>query len=712
MVNPSTANTIFTEIFPIITSKLPALTAYKLIISGSDENTIGGKLAYQLKNRMKGHCAWTQSQKIIVADVSYSMEELKKTIHTLWEEQPNPYASLLDIIRYDSEPLTNQSIADFVAFGLLAEQGKELKKVLDTLKIPKGNLIVERVYNLRGWVVQGQPAVSLTLKSELAIKQSLREYMKERPFDEIRGLRVGPVDGSFTGEIEKEVGPISAHRQRLLAFKPKEAIQEAIQDAADDELVVTISTGRNTYDYPISALRITPSYDQLACFGIKVKTAQEEARIAPQKRAGLIKKLADVIKSSGYVEAALTSTHNPHVFRTFTPSIKIQFGDETSFIFNEKTIFNDLIKHKLYCTPANFQNNKGLRVGFLVAPSLEASVCSLFWDEIAIKLRLFQLPVEKIARQLKDLRQSSFEREIHELQSRNVDLIVAFLPDDYVDEDDDESAYNHFKSLSIGLGIPCQVIEQSSIDNQKGRSSIIQNLVMGILAKTGHIPYIFADSLSFADLVVGIDVGRDAKKRLAGSINTTAITRIYTSRGEFLSYELYSATLEGETLPARVLKAMFPASKFQNKRVVIHRDGLFRGQEKEILIKLATEINATFYLVEVIKSGAPRIYQLIGKDIHQPQKGSAVLLSSQEALLISSLPPFPNATPRPLHIKAEAPLTIEQALQSVLMMTNLHYGSVKSPRLPVTIHYADKIAGMANDGIKPKDSEGNIPYWL
>jgi len=235
---------------------------------------------------------------------------------------------------------------------------------------------------------------------------------------------------------------------------------------------------------------------------------------------------------------------------------------------------------------------------------------------------------------------------------------------------------------------------------------------MGILAKTGHIPYIFSEPLPFADLIVGIDVGRNAKKHLAGSINTTAITRIYTSQGEFLSYALHAATLEGETLPPRVLKAMFPASRFQNKKIVIHRDGFFRGKEKETLLKLASDMNSTFSLVEVIKSGSPRIYQKTGPNIQQPQKGSVVLLGSQEALLVSSLPPFPNATPRPLHIKAEAPLTIEQALQSILMMTNLHYGSVKSPRLPVTIHYADKIAGMANDGIKPKDAEGTIPYWL
>jgi len=30
----------------------------------------------------------------------------------------------------------------------------------------------------------------------------------------------------------------------------------------------------------------------------------------------------------------------------------------------------------------------------------------------------------------------------------------------------------------------------------------------------------------------------------------------------------------------------------------------------------------------------------------------------------------------------------------------------------VTIHYSDKIAYLALKGIKPKELEGKIPYWL
>ena len=235
---------------------------------------------------------------------------------------------------------------------------------------------------------------------------------------------------------------------------------------------------------------------------------------------------------------------------------------------------------------------------------------------------------------------------------------------------------------------------------------------MGILGKTGNIPYVLAEPLDFADIVIGIDVARGKKKNLPGSVNATAITRIYLNNGEFIEYAIHDAALEGETIPADVLQAMFPMNRFAGKRVVIHRDGYFRGSEKQALLAWAKQIGAVFYLVEVIKSGAPRMYRHSQTGTMQPSKGSAFLMSSTEAILVSSLPPFTNSTPQPLRIRTESPLTIEQALQSVLAMSSLHYGSLRPPRLPVTIHYSDKIAGMALKGIKPKNLEGNIPFWL
>lgn len=88
-------------------------------------------------------------------------------------------------------------------------------------------------------------------------------------------------------------------------------------------------------------------------------------------------------------------------------------------------------------------------------------------------------------------------------------------------------------------------------------------------------------------------------------------------------------------------------------------------------------------------------------------------LSETEALLVSSeLSPSFKATPQPIQVRTHPPFPLEHALHSVLSLTLLHHGSVRFPRLPVTIHYADKICSMAAKGLKPDTRDGAIPFWL
>ena len=137
----------------------------------------------------------------------------------------------------------------------------------------------------------------------------------------------------------------------------------------------------------------------------------------------------------------------------------------------------------------------------------------------------------------------------------------------------------------------------------------------------------------------------------------------------------------------------------------------FGGMRKKYCVNGGNSIDAQFYPVEVIESGAPRLYSKLDSGIDSPTKGCALLISENEAILVSSLPPAKGGTPDPLQIRSDI-LPIEQAIDSVLSLTNLHYGSLRAPKLPVTLHYSDKIAGMILDGIKPDSLTGTNPYWL
>lgn len=717
MVENASSQTLFTEIFPIKQDALPPLFAYRLDVRTGDYSTVGGKLAYRLKKTFSGHWAWAGG--LIVTDNPQEVDEITKVVKILWEEQPETFKGLRTATAVVNWQPDARAISEFVARGLLSDVEKQVQGVLSGNKQDLGNAVVERVHEVRGWIVEGVPAVSVSISSRLVLKQDLKTYAARVQPDQLIGLQVADKTSTLKGELIEAVGTLATERSRLLALTQREEMQKLLTSAPNTDLVVTISNGRNDYDYAVGALRIILYLEYLHRFGINSKKALAALRIEPELRAGMVKDVSTVMTETGYVDRSYNSRNQPQLFRTTPYTALVKFGDGSAAPYNEQTIINDLRTRRLYRTSDAFKNGNPIRVGILTA--LENQSYVDFWERVERSLRSLGFSVRKLGEAtVQNASRAELDGVVSDFQNQDPHILVAFFPDDYADEDDDETAYHHFKSLTIGRGIPSQVIEGSTLENEKSLASSANNIVLGILGKTGNIPYVLAEPLDFVDVVVGIDIAREKKKRLSGSLNATAIARIYLSNGEFMQYVIHDAPLEGETIPTSVLQALFPKNEFTGKRVVIHRDGYFRGDEKKALLDWAAKIGATFYLVEVIKTGSPRIYGLGSKMVQgkqesyaiQPQKGSAFVFSPTEAILVSSLPPFKNATPQPLRIRTESPFPIEQAIASVLAMTNLHYGSVRSPRLPVTIHYSDKIAYMALRGIKPKNLEGRIPFWL
>jgi argonaute-like protein implicated in RNA metabolism and viral defense len=165
---------------------------------------------------------------------------------------------------------------------------------------------------------------------------------------------------------------------------------------------------------------------------------------------------------------------------------------------------------------------------------------------------------------------------------------------------------------------------------------------------------------------------------------------------------LTTSQLESETIPGNILENLL--GDLKGKKVVIHRDGRFPQDEIKVLKEMGEKLGAKFYLVEVIKSGAPRIYS--------EKKGIWVKINENKAYLLTTSQT--QGTPVPIIVRLPEiyeDFSIEDAIISITSMTLLHWGSIKPPRLPVTTHYADKIGQFLLEGII-SNLEGNIPFWL
>lgn len=700
---------LFTEVFPVEPAALPQLFAWKLDGRG-DFATMGGKLSYRLRKELGGNWVWSSFR--LWADFPASPEKVAAVVAAMWKEFPNIFQGLRAVMPDSEWKPTTAVLADFACRGLLSDAEPAIRTLLKRKQRAVGDAVVDRIHEARGWEVRGTPAISISVYSRLTYKHDLKTYaarLKEPK--KLVGLFVAETMSSAKGEITEVVGTLSEHRARLLNLTKRDEMQALIDKAPDDELVVSVDAGGPfAYDYPVSALRIVLRTKDLKQFGINRSDAQKALRIEPGARSELVREVANVLKSKKLVGAAFNSGGNDGTFVTGKDvefDSRAKFGDGHVAEYDEKTILRLLQQHGVYKRHAKFAGKAALRVA--VVNGLRAETSAGFLGELARDLKSLRFDMEVVAEEKANPQsRADLERAVNNLERQSPDILVGLFADEIGEDEEDWASYNTFKSLTVSRGLASQVVYQSTLR----KSHAMANIVLGVVGKTGNIPYVRAEALPYADLVVGIDIARKKKDRLAGSINATAITRIYFGNGEFLRYVIHDAQLEGETIPENVMQCLFPMQEFKGKRIVVHRDGFFRGDEKNALKRWGAAIGATFHLVEIIKTGTPRLYSSDGGNIGQPPKGSAFKLSANEAFLVSSLPPFKNATPQPLRVRSEPPFSIEQALNSVLSLTVLHYGSVRSPRLPVTIHYSDRIAGLALQGIKPKNLDGNIPFWL
>lgn len=713
--------TTYVDVFPVIPEVLPKLFAYAIKVVSDDASAIGGKLVYRLRNKFGGNWIWCGGQ--IVTDRIVPDNAIKEFLKQLWTEEP-----LKDVQSITPNPTWEPSAweqGDFAARGLLANYQTEIRRVLEPKRQNFGKVRIDRDYALRGWAVNNEPAVSIAVSSNIFHTQLLHEFAATlKSPQELIGIMVAVDKKDFKGTIIEITGNVGEMREWLLSRSSDEMTRNLISRAPDDELTVKIETRTSQYIYIASMLRPVVRMGDLKKFGVDPRQVSKALRLDPPIRYSLVREIAAIGKKHGILADSFESRSLPQAFLSssdvgFMPELRV--GNNQIHHGEGQRIYRSLEKHGVFKRSSAFPDkNHPIKIGIVNAsPQVAQQALMTFLRELKAALEKLNFSIQSVEvngqrqQKIEILSRANLENAVNCLESAKPDILLALFPGsaryDEWEDDEEDSMYHVFKSLTMRYGLPSQVIYEDTFSEQYA----MDNIVLGILAKTGNVPFVLAKPLPYADIVVGIDIAHRAKQKLLGTVNATAIARIYFSDGQFLRYIIHDAPIEGETIPSSILRSLFPLKEFQGKRVVIHRDGQFRGGERAALKEWAKQIRAEFHLVEVIKSGAPRLYQSTATSaIDRPPKGSAFKVSDTEAFLVSSLPPFKGSTPRPLQIRTEPSFPIENAIHSVLSLTLLHYGSVREPRLPVTIHYSDKIAELSLLGIKPKDLEGDLPFWL
>jgi argonaute-like protein implicated in RNA metabolism and viral defense len=296
---------------------------------------------------------------------------------------------------------------------------------------------------------------------------------------------------------------------------------------------------------------------------------------------------------------------------------------------------------------------------------------------------------------------------------------LTFLPqsDRNTDNSEDGSFYAFISSQLLRHGKASQVIYEDTLQDTKNHGNILNQVIPGILAKLGNLPFILAEPLKIADYFIGLDISRTSKKKGSGSLNVCASVRLYDRQGEFIRYRLEDALTQGEEIDKRTLERFLPAHGLTGKTVLIYRDGHFCGNEVKYLRERAKAISSNFILVECIKSQVPRLYNFAQSALKAPTKGLALRLSAYEVILVTTeVKNEKMGLPYPLRLKVipdeGQEVSIESLVETTLKLTLLHHGALKEPRLPVPLYGSDRIAYRRLQGISPGALDGDKQFWL
>jgi hypothetical protein len=713
MIQTPTKTDALVEVFPVITDNLPSLTTWKLDAPSEQWTLLGQKLAHRLRLRQGSHWIWAQDR--LITDATLKQEDLMEFLKSLWSDDDEAF-KVIRSLTFDREftPLV-QTLADFVAFGVATDLDKRIRDLLRNHRTVIRNANVERDYEVQGWDINGWPAVSITVFSHIIASITLPQYIKTQVQDtnDIIGLMVKDRTSNLRGEITQIVGTVVDHRETLMARASREVMKKLIDTAPDNDLVLHIkSSNQKSYDYPASTLSIIASPAQYNRLGIDGREALSALQIQPAPRYNWITEIAKFFGQLGYInEEPLSFSNSPGHFDMNLDTqlgIKAKLGDGFTCECNPQTVLNALRKHPPFQRAPKLPAETPIRIAVLNLIGQKEQI-QHYLAEIRKQLNEIYFRVDFVGAERPSAQSyREIDVAIDKLAQNAPHIVITFVPGDPGDGETDSDLYLQLKTQMLEKDIQSQVIYERTLDNNYA----VNNIILGILAKTGNVPYVLDKPLPYADLLVGIDIARTRNQRRSGSRSMAAMTRIYAANGDFLKFNIVDAPVEGETLTLEIIRKLFPAKEFTGKRCVVHRDGIFRGQEKDYFKTWGAEINTAFYLVEVVKSRVPRLYKRDASRIIRPDKGTVFFVDSRQAFLVSSLPPSKNSTPRPLSIRTDEDFPIQNAVHSVLALTHLHFGSVAMPRLPVTLHYSDQIGYLILRGVRPRTSEGTQPFWI
>lgn len=747
----TTPTYFLSEIFPLTIAN-PNLDSFRL--SPEVDRKLGNKISWHLSQKFQDRIViWEAGYFWILTkqnEERYGQDKWREGLREISEELKDDIGDHIYSIQSVMEPKPTPSILAQLAVRAL-QKGKAFSAETvwskNQVEVKRKAKFWAETIELNNFLY---PALALTPKSHFSYQGTLVNYYENHPYrhkpEEILiGLKVRERENDNSCTIVGLRGTIGENREELIKHKPASVSATAIDDAPDDQPVIAVQFSKKSqeYHYAMAALCPCITEENSHLFEIKHGDLLTQTKIKYQKRQEYLNSYKQTAQESladyGFtIEKSVNSFSHPASFSL--PNFNIE---DTPLLFGNgirgkrSAILNGL-KNGVFRRHEDYNNpSRAIRINILKIG--EFKVSSAFLEQIQTRLKQYQFNTLNLINpntnkveqdrvrsiSIEGLSDSEakavVEEALDELLAIKPDIILTFLPqtDRHTDNSEEGSLYSFISSRILRRGLASQVVYENTIKDPANYANILNQVIPGILAKLGNLPFILAEPLKIADYFIGLDISRKPKKKGTGSLNVCASVRLYNKRGEFIRYSLEDALTEGEEIDKQTLEKLLPFADLREKTVLIYRDGLFRGNEVKHLQERAKAIRSKFILVECIKTGVPRLYNISQQILKAPTRGLSLRLSSSEVILVTTQlksenmgVPFPlrlRVIPDPNHAE---PISLEDLVEATLKLTLLHHGALKEPRLPVPLFGSDRIAYRRLQGISPSSLQGDKQFWL
>lgn len=330
--------------------------------------------------------------------------------------------------------------------------------------------------------------------------------------------------------------------------------------------------------------------------------------------------------------------------------------------------------------------------------------------------RLMDIQVKPMIQEEYDLGDiTDYKRAANKIRKIDgIDMVIALVPDGM----DEDGPYNPFKSIWAESNIPSQMLSMSTanlfLNEKSGNTSkyYLYNIVLGILGKTGGIPWIVKDMPGNVDCFVGLDVAT-----MEAGIHYPACSVVFDKFGRLLGFYKPKQAQKGEKIAIRILQDIFDQVIFSYeeeygetpKSIVIHRDG-FSNENDEWYQNYFSSKGIAYTIVEVRKNISSKLIRYVDDEIVNPEMGNCVW-NQKKGYLVTTNMKNKKGSPNPLLVEKKCgDVKMSDILTQILYLSQLHVGSIQKTRLPITTGYADKIC--KNRDFVPEGKVDNKLFFL